>query len=124
MALPTFLVRARNLPRVAHYRRRPALGEESKNVRTRSRRIPYRPFCNRYLTAVKTDAVKYLVALFVLFAAIVAPFSAASAQSFFVNTVVPLSSDELIKLTPSVSSYGLRPRVGLQPALQCDLVAT
>src|SRR5690625_3288470 len=106
MALPTFLVRARNLPRVAHYRRRPALGEESKNVRTRSRRIPYRPFCNRYLTAVKTDAVKYLVALFVLVAAIVAPFSAASAQGFFGNTDVPQSSAELVEVTSELQSRG------------------
>src|SRR5690625_4401844 len=102
MALPTFLVRARNLPRVAHYRRRPALGEESKNVRTRSRRIPYRPFCNRYLTAVKTDAVKYLVALFVLVAAIVAPFSAASAQGFFGNKIGRASCRERVRVLVGV----------------------
>jgi len=73
---------------------------------------------------VKTDAVKYLVALFVLVAAIVAPFSAASAQGFFGNTDVPQSSAELVEVTPALSRDAVRPGEEFQAALEFDIADT
>lgn len=73
---------------------------------------------------MKTDAVKYLVALFVLVAAIVAPFSAASAQGFFGNTDVPQSSAELVEVTPALSRDAVRPGEEFQAALEFDIADT
>ena len=73
---------------------------------------------------MKTDAVKYLVALFVLVATIVAPFSAASAQGFFGNTDVPQSSAELVEVTPALSRDAVRPGEEFQAALEFDIADT